>query len=78
MIIGGGVMGQSLAYNLWRKLETMSMGKAYKTLGTPNIVVVEKDPAVSSLLHALLLFCFKLNSLIDARHLGECNWLQTN
>lgn len=48
LIIGGGVMGQSLAYNLWRQIEKASPLKAYKSSDTTGIVIVEKDPTVGN------------------------------
>nr|CAB3246954.1 FAD-dependent oxidoreductase domain-containing protein 1 [Phallusia mammillata] len=44
-IIGGGIMGQAMAYNLWRRIERVSVLKAKKEYGA-KIVICEKDPTM--------------------------------
>ena len=46
LIIGGGVMGQALAYSIWRHLEKVTLLKAYKREGSGTLGIVEKDPTV--------------------------------
>ena len=61
LIVGGGVMGHALAYNIWRQFEKQTpFQKYYKTakhkdINYNRIMVVEKDPTVSCLLLILLL-----------------------
>jgi len=50
LIIGGGIMGQALAYNLWRTLENITLVKAKKGYSV-TIAVCEKDPSVIYILY---------------------------
>ena len=39
-------MGQAVAYNLWRRLEALTVIKATKYMAS-TITIIEKDPTVS-------------------------------
>jgi len=45
LIIGGGIMGQAVAYNLWRRLEQLTVVKATKYMAS-TITIIEKDPTL--------------------------------
>jgi len=45
LIVGGGIMGQSLAYNLWRTLENSTPVKAAHEFAA-QILLIEKDPTL--------------------------------
>uniref|UniRef100_H2Z1G5 FAD-dependent oxidoreductase domain-containing protein 1 n=1 Tax=Ciona savignyi TaxID=51511 RepID=H2Z1G5_CIOSA len=45
LILGGGIMGQALAYNLWRTIESSTVLKASKHYGS-TIAIVEQDPTL--------------------------------
>ncbi|XP_078493696.1 FAD-dependent oxidoreductase domain-containing protein 1 [Ciona intestinalis] len=45
LILGGGIMGQALAFNIWKAMETTTVLKASKHYGC-KIVVVEQDPSL--------------------------------
>jgi len=52
LIVGGGVMGHALAYNIWRQFEKQSPFQKYKKtakhkdLNYNRIMIVEKDPTL--------------------------------
>lgn len=47
IVVGGGLMGLSLAFHLWRNIENLSLVKASKHMA-PVIAVVERDPTLST------------------------------
>nr|XP_039268908.1 LOW QUALITY PROTEIN: FAD-dependent oxidoreductase domain-containing protein 1-like [Styela clava] len=46
LIVGGGVMGLSMAFNLWRETENFTLLKASKYMA-PITAVVERDPTMT-------------------------------
>lgn len=45
-------MGQAVAYNLWRRLEQLTIIKATKYMAS-TITIIEKDPTVIDLHHSI-------------------------